>query len=69
MSYCRFSDKCDIYCYAHVNGGFAIHVNDGRDFSDESATECANRLEILRKEGLKVSQHAIDRLRSEEKNA
>lgn len=33
MSYCRFSCenfKSDVYVYAHVHGGFAIHVADMR---------------------------------------
>jgi len=29
MSYCRWSSdnwKCDLYCYAHVDGGYMTHV-------------------------------------------
>lgn len=29
MAYCRWSSmdwRCDIYCYEHVDGGYAIHV-------------------------------------------
>ena len=72
MSYCRFSSEnyhCDIYCYAHVNGGFVTDVTDGRSFFDDSAAQCADRLELLRQEGLRVPQYAIDSLRSEESHA
>jgi hypothetical protein len=33
MSYCRWSSddfQCDIYCYAHCDGGFRIHVANRR---------------------------------------
>ena len=33
MSYCRWSSdnhRCDVYCYEHVQGGFAIHVASKR---------------------------------------
>lgn len=33
MSYCRFSTndfQCDLYCYAHVHGGYATHVAQNR---------------------------------------
>lgn len=36
--------------------------HDGESFSDETASECADRLESLRAIGYHVPQHAIDRL-------
>jgi len=33
MSYCRWSSddfQCDIYCYAHCDGGYRIHVATNR---------------------------------------
>jgi hypothetical protein len=33
MSYCRWSSddfQCDVYCYAHCDGGFRIHVATNR---------------------------------------
>ena len=26
MSYCRWSDKSDVYCYANVNGCWTVHL-------------------------------------------
>lgn len=37
MSYCRWSSddfQCDVYVYAHVNGGWTIHVAGGRKTPD-----------------------------------
>jgi len=33
MSYCRWSTdnfSCDLYCYEHVDGGYAIHIAGNR---------------------------------------
>lgn len=40
--------------------------HDGETFGDDSAGECADRLEWLRREGYNVPQYAIDVLRSEQ---
>jgi hypothetical protein len=37
----------------------------GKSFADDSAGECADRLEALRAEGFNVPQHAIDALRED----
>lgn len=29
MSYCRFSEKCDIYAYASIYGKYVLHTRDG----------------------------------------
>lgn len=39
---------------------------DGESYNDETAGECANRLESLRDMGYRVPQYAIDALREEE---
>ena len=39
--------------------------HDGETFSDETACECADRLEYLRSLGYTVPQYAIDNLREE----
>lgn len=42
MSYCRFSSdnhKSDVYCYAHVDGGWAIHVARSRYVGDTPIPE------------------------------
>ncbi len=41
----------------------------GRTLCDDTARDCADRLEMLRGEGYKVPQYAIDRLREETKEA
>jgi hypothetical protein len=39
---------------------------DGETFNDETALDCADRLEMLRDLGYKLPQYAIDSLREEE---
>ncbi|HET8689717.1 MAG TPA: hypothetical protein VFM18_24185 [Methanosarcina sp.] len=43
MAYCRFSNSCNVYMYAHVLGGYQFHLpyvkNGSSDFRIESATE------------------------------
>ena len=37
MSYCRWSSdnfRCDLYCYADVNGGYTTHVASNRVLGD-----------------------------------
>lgn len=37
MSYCRWSSMngmCDVYCYAHINGGYMLHVASNRLIND-----------------------------------
>ena len=70
MSYVRFSGGAygyvsDVYCYEHVAGYWAIHVNDGQDFDEPTPGAAADRLEKLRAEGKEVPQFAIDELREE----
>jgi hypothetical protein len=43
--------------------------SDGGDYYDETPTQCADRLELLRNEGYIVPQYAIDSLREEAKEA
>lgn len=40
-------------------------ANDGENFNDETASECAKTLMLLRGVGYRVPQHAIDALRAE----
>jgi len=40
--------------------------HDGKTFNSDTAGDCADLLESLRKEGYRVPQYAIDRLREEE---
>jgi hypothetical protein len=40
--------------------------HDGETFNDDTAEECADRLESLRAMGYRVPQYAIDSLRGEE---
>jgi hypothetical protein len=43
--------------------------HDGESFNDDTAEECANRLEALRALGYNVPQYAIDALREEAADA
>ena len=43
--------------------------HDGEAFSDDTATECADRLESLKAMGYNVPQYAIDALREEAEEA
>lgn len=66
MSYCRSGDDSDVYVYLAARG-WTTHVSyGGGTYLDFTAGACANRLERLRAEGLRVPQRAIDRLRKED---
>lgn len=42
MSYCRFSSdnhRSDVYCYAHVDGGWVVHVAKRRHVGDTPIPE------------------------------
>ncbi len=59
MSYVRWSEESDVYCYAGSDA-FHTHVTDGRNFEDDTAMQMAWRLVWLRAEGKEVPQYAID---------
>ena len=53
MSYCRWSSddfQCDIYCYAHCDGGYRIHVATNRPVFKEALppmAECADTKAVI----------------------
>lgn len=53
MSYCRWSSddfQCDIYCYAHCDGGYRIHVATNRPVFKEPLPpmdECADTQAVV----------------------
>lgn len=61
MSYCRWSEDCDVYVYASVYGGFIIAGEGHFDNRLDTITE----LKRLRSLGKKVPQEVIERLQDE----
>lgn len=70
MSYCRWSEHSDVYVYA-TQHGWTTHVantggpHDGESFDDETADECADRLETLAAAGHRVPDGVVQALRAE----
>lgn len=71
MSYARLNEESDVYVYASERG-YCINLDREKTwesaFIEDSPKSCADRLEELRMNGLRVPQGAIDRLRREEKS-
>jgi hypothetical protein len=67
VSYCRSSDgDSDVYVYHHVDGYFVTVVpGDPTEYRDDSRTSLILRLGQLRLDGLRVPQHALNRLYDE----
>lgn len=63
MSYCRWSEDCDVYVYETAEG-YAVTCVD--HFHFDTPGECADKLVQLRDEGNKVPQDVIDELRQEQ---
>ena len=64
MSYARWSDSSDVYCYGHVEDGYITHVIDGRCFVDSTKQACITTLQGLAASGLKIGD-AITSLEDE----
>lgn len=64
MSYCRWGQHSDVYCYRVANGQYCTHDTYGENFCDGGAGDAADRLEELRARGRLVPQYAIDALRA-----
>lgn len=71
MSYCRWSDESDVYCYANVNGYWTVHLSRRLPYKGEvdwdlgGPEECRDFLIELKEAGYKVPQYAIDSLNEE----
>ena len=70
MSYCRWNDKCDVYCYRTDAEEFVTILPDWTRFEDESLGGMLWRLQELQKEGhegkpIKVPQHIIEHVAKE----
>lgn len=65
MSYARWSDHSDIYCYEHADGGYVTHVTDGCYIVNSTKQGCIATLQNLASAGLKVPDHTITDLENE----
>lgn len=69
MSYCRFTDNCDVYAYDSVEGGVRFYVSHGRnEFNRLCGTynEAYQYAKTLRDVyGLNVPDYAIEALRAD----
>ena len=64
MSYCRWSDESDVYCYSGGDSWY-IHLRGGGGFQDFSLVEFKARLLQLRAEGLRVPDDVFERIEGE----
>ena len=67
MSYCRFSDKSDVYCFPNGET-WVTHVaydKGGQSFRDSSLLDFKTRLLVLRSQGLRVPDCALERIEGE----
>ncbi len=66
MSFCRFGQESDIYCYHHFAGFFQVHVgfNHGADLDRQfdSAEDTIQYLRELQQLEIVVPEYAIERL-------
>lgn len=69
MSYCRFSEHSDVYAYAHVDGGFHVHVacdvplpRAGEGIVAWDSFGFLATLRELSREGYRVPRWATDRI-------
>ena len=68
MSYARWTESCDVYCYADVSGGYTTMVSDKGPpwaYNDLDLPSFIARLEALRENGLLVPNELIDGLKED----
>ena len=66
MSYCRWTQDSDVYCYLGTDDRYVIWVSGVEgDFDADTAGGCLATLVSLREKGFNVPEYALDRLKSE----
>lgn len=68
MSYCRFSNESDLYCYKSMEGGWKTHVVFKASFNDDNLQDFRERLLSLRKAGLRFPDSVLSRIDAEIEN-
>ena len=61
MSFCRFGDDSDVYCFYHVGGHYEVWAQ-GEEHYFQAAQEVIHFLEKLRAHGEKVPDYAFEQL-------
>lgn len=51
MAYCRMSQYCGVYMYAHILGGYQFHLSGGRSFRIMTAEAALRRMKRLKAQG------------------
>lgn len=71
MSYCRMDENSDVYCYASNDGGYHIHLREGKlhggysDFFCKDLYTLLGYFVVFKSKGIRVPKSAIDRVKQE----